>query len=114
HVSVLMLDLAGWPEHERGADDAFVFLAVVLLLAPRTELLGQAMVRVRKQWERLPFLLLELGVRLRRVRAHPHAFVAGGEELVVGVPKVTCFRSTAARHGLRIEEDDQPEPAELA
>src|SRR5713101_2259856 len=53
-------DLSLLVDHECGADDSHVLLAVVHLLAPHTPLLRDCVLLVREQWEAQLVLLVEL------------------------------------------------------
>src|SRR5690554_4003319 len=105
-VAVLPLDLPVGADHEGGADDPLVLLAVVLLLPPHPEGLGERVVLVRQEGEGQAFLLAELGIALRGVGTDSDDLVAGGEEVVVGVAEVACLCGATGSHRLRIEEHD--------
>src|SRR3954465_3042511 len=67
HVALDPLDLPVWSDEERGALDAHVGLAVVLLLDPDAVVLGGLVVGVAEQREPEAVLVGELAQRLGSV-----------------------------------------------
>ena len=87
--------------------DAHVRLAGEGLLRPEAVLLGELVVRIGKQGEREPVLVLELGMRRLAVRADAVDLRAGLAERVPGVADPARLLGTARGvvPGIEVEDD---------